>query len=422
MGAALAAARSGATVILVEKRGILGGTSTAAYVCRWEPGPGCAFAREIYDRLAGIPETVGIARRVPTKFGALLRPDASLSYEDSLRRAGVAAADLHAVVFEPAAYHRVVSEMLAGTGKCRVLLETTFTEAETRAGRIEAIRAQSADGSELRITAQVFVDCTGGGHLCRQAGCEVMLGAEDSHRFGEPDAPEKPGLTLNAISLCYRVTRRTEAATEELPPSTGATGWQKVASVHELPNGDRIVNPLGLLSGRTLVDVGYARAYDKAKNRAAAHWRWLRAFPEFEGYRFHRLAPLLGIRESHRVVTRYVLTEHDLIAGLDGQQHADIIALADHPMDTHGQRGGLRAVNGVYGIPYRCLVPQGLDNVLVAGRGAGFSHIAASSCRLSRTMLALGHAAGLAAAEAARDGKGVECIDVSSLVRAMAAT
>jgi hypothetical protein len=51
-----------------------------------------------------------------------------------------------------------------------------------------------------------------------------------------------------------------------------------------------------------------------------------------------------------------------------------------------------------YGIPYRCLLPRSLDNLLVACRGAGFSSLAASSCRLSRTMMQLGQAAGTAAA------------------------
>jgi hypothetical protein len=58
-----------------------------------------------------------------------------------------------------------------------------------------------------------------------------------------------------------------------------------------------------------------------------------------------------------------------------------------------------------YGIPFRCLVPRGWENLLVAGRCAGFSHIAASSCRLSRTMMALGEAAGLAAATMAAQNK-----------------
>lgn len=414
IGAALAASRKGASVVLIEKNDILGGTSTAGYVCRWEPGPGDALAREIYDRLRRLPAAVGITRRLPTAFGALLEIDPALTYADTTRRAGVASKDLHAVSFEPKRYHQVVTALLAETGRCRVLLKTAFTRADGREGRVKTIHCRHRDGADYRIRAKVFVDATGGAHLCRQIGCETMVGEEARGRFNEPHAPEKPATVLNAISLCYRVTRRREGKARAQPqtPRDNATGWARIASVHRLPSGDAIVNPLGLLPGRTLIDEGYDRAYAIARQRAAAHWRWLSGFPQFKAFEFHSFAPMLGIRESRRVVTEYILTERDLLDGLAKHAYTDIVAQADHPMDTHGKGGGLRAVNGAYGIPYRCLIPKGWYNVLVAGRCAGFSHIAASSCRLSRTMLALGRAAGLAAAEAAGQGRDVRLVAV----------
>ena len=79
-----------------------------------------------------------------------------------------------------------------------------------------------------------------------------------------------------------------------------------------------------------------------------------------------------------------------------------MIVIADHGMDLHGSKNPRRVVYP-YGIPYRCLLPEGTDNLLVAGRIAGFSCLAASSCRLSRTIIRLGEAAGFAAAMAVRD-------------------
>jgi hypothetical protein len=117
------------------------------------------------------------------------------------------------------------------------------------------------------------------------------------------------------------------------------------------------------------------------------------------------------------VVGEYVLTQHDLLAGLEKQDHPDIIAIADHAMDVHGA-GGKHVhgeLKGAYGIPYRCLIPKGQTNLLIACRGASFSHIAASSCRLSRTMIALGRAAGVAAAMAATSNASVGKIDVAAL-------
>lgn len=94
------------------------------------------------------------------------------------------------------------------------------------------------------------------------------------------------------------------------------------------------------------------------------------------------------------------------------------------PTDREGMHGsGSRHVRsecqGPHRIPYRCLVPRGWSNLLVAGRCASFSHVAASSCRLSRTMMALGQAAGLGAAQAARRGCPVAAVDVAPIQKAL---
>ncbi len=130
--------------------------------------------------------------------------------------------------------------------------------------------------------------------------------------------------------------------------------------------------------------------------------------------------PLVGIRESHRLVGRYVLREQDVRAGLLRQpRQEEIIALADHPLDTHGERNvrgsNLKELEQPYGIPYACLLPNEYDNLMAASRGASFTHIAASSCRLSRTMMALREAAGVASALALRDGAAYADVDVDDI-------
>jgi hypothetical protein len=144
------------------------------------------------------------------------------------------------------------------------------------------------------------------------------------------------------------------------------------------------------------------RAYLECRRRVRAHWHHLQTlWPEFRQYVLAWIAPALGIRESWRIIGETVLTEHDLLAGISAQERQDIIALADHAMDTHGVstgRAGCLEMREPYGVPYRCLIPKGFTNLLVACRGASFSSLAASSCRLSRTMMQLGQAAGTAAA------------------------
>ena len=126
---------------------------------------------------------------------------------------------------------------------------------------------------------------------------------------------------------------------------------------------------------------------------------------------------MLGIREGYRIVGEYVLTGKDLQQGILEQEHPDMIALASHAVDVHG--ANRRKVKHLkvkpYGIPYRCLIPKGWDNLLVACRGASFDRVAASSVRLSRTMLWLGHAAGVGAALAAKEDMAVGEVDAAKI-------
>jgi hypothetical protein len=392
IGAAVAAARAGARVLLVERERILGGTSTAGYVINWEPGPGCDIAREIVERLAEYE-----------KGRIITRAD---SYEGTLTRASNGR-----VEYEIEPFHEVVMAMLRETGRARVLLGTTFVRAAANRDRkqvrwIDVIR----DGERYRIHARVFVDSTGSGFLCQTVGCETMLGADPKSRFDEPD---KPGDVLNALELCYRIRKSPNPVRQELPPGRtprrGGAGWP-------LPSGDMFINTCGgLAPGWLLMKLGYEGAREELELRVQQHWHYMQQ-ERYPDYEFDSYAPMLAIRESHRIVGEYVLRQQDLQTHVSKSPHPDIVAIADHPMDTHGAGGGLGKVAAPYGIPYRCLVPKGpWQNLLVACRGASFSHIAASSCRLSRTMMALGHAAGLAAAESAQTGSPVMDVDIPGI-------
>lgn len=423
-GAALGAARAGAEVIIVEKQPRLGGTSVNAYVPIWQPGPADSFASELYQRLRNKKAAAITSDHNPHRalgpFGLWLTT-ANAKYEHTLHKAGVPRVQQRAVVFDSEAMSQLMAELLHQTGRCRVLRETLFTkvtQVHPSQGRLDCIEVKSAEGQSYRIYARIFIDSTGGAYLCRQVGCPMMLGAEPQSRFGEPSAPEKPERVLNSISLCYRITRHQPPGNEPHLAGLPAGNFPRSAHVSEIPDGDWIVNPLALVPGWTLIELGYQATMELAKRQAWAHWQWLRSHEAFAKFRFHSFAPMLGIRETYRVVGEYVLTEHDVRAGLGKQKHPDIIAFADHSLDFHGRaaaRLGNRHLEGPYGIPYRCLVPKGWKNLLVACRGASFSHIAASSCRLSRTMIAIGHAAGVAAAMAARHQGDVQQIDVASL-------
>ena len=422
VAAAIAAGRHGARVVVVERQKRLGGTGSNAYVANWEPGPGCSIAREIFDRMKAI-DGAGVATGYPVHtdapMGYLLVTE-GIPYERTLRRTGIPGSEFRRVPYKPEAFDRVVREMLDETGKVRVLDEATFFEAETNVDKtkVESILAEAADGHILRVRAKVFIDASGCVWLCRALGCETMLGADARGRFHEPSAPEQGALRLNAISRCYLI-RPSESPQRE-PAPEGKVSFPKCAFVTGWKDGLQTVNTLPLLPGRALIDLGYDECLRRSETKVRAHWHWLQQVPEFQGYELAEIAPMLGIRESYRVVTRYVLNENDLIAGLPGQKHNDLIAVADHPCDVHGAGGRLSALKTGYGIPYRCLLPVGpWSNLLVACRGAGFSQIAASSCRLQRTMIQIGHAAGIAAAMSSQQEVPCDGIDVRTLVKEM---
>ena len=416
IGAAVAAARKGARVVLIERQKRLGGTGANAYVANWEPGPGCEIAREIFQRMkaidgAGVARGYSVSTDAPMGYNLV---DEAEPYEKSLRRAGVPGG---CVPYKPEAFDRVVREMLDETGHVRLLDGTTFFKAAPSDNRtqVESVLAERSDGRIVRVRAKVFIDATGCVWLCRDLGCEVMLGADPKSRFNESGAPEKGFLRLNAISRCYLI--RPSDNPQREPPQAGHVRFPRCAYVTGWKNGMQAVNPMPMLPGRALIDYGYDECLRRSELMARAHWHWLQEVPEFQGFELDEVAPMLGIRESYRVVTRYVLNENDVTAGLKNQEHDDIIAVADHPCDIHGAGGGLGEVKTAYGIPYRCLVPAGSwDNLLVACRGSGFSKIAASSCRLQRTMIQLGHAAGVASAMAVEAEVGVDKIDVKKLV------
>jgi hypothetical protein len=183
-----------------------------------------------------------------------------------------------------------------------------------------------------------------------------------------------------------------------------------------------------MIDGNAVLEMEYSQLMHEAYRRVQEHFFWLQRLPgddrwarrtKGKGYStwaITNVAPRIGVRETRRVMGDYVLTEHDCQAGVKNQTHPDIIAVTDHAVDIHGRKGRLYEVpNGYYGVPYRCLLPRGVANLMIASRAASFSHIAASSCRLCRTMMTLGQAAGNAAAMATAAGVGPRDVDTNDL-------
>lgn len=398
-GAACAAARHGAKVILIEAGNGLGGTSTYAGVNNYEPVAGATgLPQELCEYLQQFPEAVAIQKRVAKyhpdrpwgKYTCAEETDYRLSLS---RKTGMP------VTFEPELMDKAMQHFLQKAG-CTVHLQTRYLSHQINGNRITSITVEH-NGEQRTIQATVFIDATADIYLARDAGCQSAIGTETPDVYDEPSAPEQSEMVLNNASLCYRITPINKNESPEIPPKPEQAELDKirpVVSIRTYPNGDLNMNPLHTMTGKEAYELG-DKAYCVALKRIQAHWYLLKTQYgfEFERYKNIWISPYLGVRETHRLVGQYVLREQDLNATLAHQPHDDIIAIADHSIDFHGARPS-RELPGPYGIPFRCLLPRKITNLLVACRGASFSSIGASSCRLSRTMMVLGQAAGTAAA------------------------
>lgn len=143
--------------------------------------------------------------------------------------------------------------------------------------------------------------------------------------------------------------------------------------------------------------------------------------PGFEHAYLDRVAPFLGIRETRRIVGKYVLNKEDL---LGCRKFDDAIAVASYPLDIHHPQGGgctLVWCGDCYDIPFRALIPVDVENLLVAGRCISTTHEAMSAIRVMSTCMAMGEAAGRAARIALKDGVAPSGVDVSKLQQELVA-
>ena len=404
------------SVTLIEKTGYLGGTSTYGGVNCWEPGvSGNGVHFEIADELlktkkAGIGGYEGVVCKERPYSLSVIHDE--YRYEDTLKRLAVKDFNnLRRFHFEPDAMDEIMKRKLSEKN-VKVLYNSEFTDFRLNGRNIESVYIK-INGEIINIKAKVFIDCTGNIQIARAVGCKYMRGEDSKDEFGEYLAPDEHSDTLNGATLLFRA-EKCVGHIDEIPEMykkiyPEIEEWYKnyvesyriYSQCNYYPNGDLNINMLPTMDGKEFFEYDKSNILNIMKTRLWYYLVWLQKVTGFD-YKMKYIFPYPSAREDYRLHGRYVLTEIDLRKGAASQyKKEEIIAFADHDLDIHGKNNvniaSLPRLENPYGIPYSCLLPNEIDNMLVACRGSSFTHIAASSCRLTRTMIATGEAAGSAA-------------------------
>ncbi len=271
-------------------------------------------------------------------------------------------------------------------------------------------------GSEKRhvISGNMFVDDTGDGTVGYLSGAEFMYGRESSDTWGESIAPNKQddGVLLSSMSFYSKDFHRNVTYTMPTYAQDIMEEFKAALPTREIP--DRI--PLDArYDGYRFqwyyeTGAGKHQTFDNEQIRlehaklVSNIWDRIKNHSDFDANRFdlEYVSPVLGKRESRRIVGEYILKQQDIALQND---YDDCIGHGGWSIDLHSA-GGFYAgdlinkhyyLRGVYKLPYRVCVSRDIKNLFLASRSASFSHVALGTARVMGTLCMLGQASGMAA-------------------------
>ncbi|MCL4532525.1 MAG: FAD-dependent oxidoreductase [Actinobacteria bacterium] len=435
---AVAAARNGARVVLVERYGYLGGQMNIEHSSFiGTPTLGMGF-QGVNGRLiiGGVPwEFMQRIKAMGGSVGPIERTVLS-SLEGGYLNAPYGR---FGPKVDPAVVKTAALEMVQEAG-IELLLHCWAVDAVAEDGEVRGVIVQSKSGREA-ILANAVVDATADADMAASAGATwVKVPREQLYRMnvelilGGVDTERARAFMLEHPEQFNYVIFPTHP--EEVPPGFQKPIWAVVQLGEKAElrlqedrlalkaRGPRAEIMIGIRPGVSNVSVGFdgdptdvqdlTTAEVVGRSKALENTEWLRQrIPGFEGCFVISESPL-GTRESRRIVGDYTLTEEDL---WQGRRFEDAIGQSSIPIDRHLPGGGwsFELLPGSHDIPYRCLLPQGVENLLVAGRALSADHLAQSSLRKVTACMTMGQAAGTAAAIATREGVGLRQLDVTAL-------
>ncbi len=410
VAAAVAAARNGCKTLLIERGSCLGGMATQALVPAFGP-----FTNAEVDLIGGIGREV-LERMKKEGYESPFydrKPD---------RIEGI---DWHQIDSE--VLKRVLDEMVLES-RCDILFHTEVIETEKNGREVRAV-CTFYKGKKEWIDTGYLIDCTGNADLAKMAGAGFDYGDEEGK--------------VQAGTLCFRVAGIDVPKFMDYVRDTGEDGNLSKACERAVKNGDfpggevkvggmalQADGVAGLNFGHSynlspLDPWKFSRSEIEARRKLPELAAFLRKYvPGMENCVLVAGGYGIGVRESRRLRGRYTLTGDDYFKRADFE---DAIAYYSYPVDMHAavpEEGAKmesnyqkwRDKNGeCYGIPYRCLLPDNLDNLAVAGRAVSADRIMMASVRLMPPCFATGQAAGTACAIAVKERVNLREVDAGKL-------
>jgi len=397
IGAAVAAARGGAEVMVIERNGFAGGFFTAII--------GSAFDGFVDER-SGTPVVGGIVFEMLERMG-VIQPGQGPELRYNVN-GDFSFVEMHPdrVIprCDPERFKRAADAILLEAG-VNVLYHSQVADVIAKQGHIESVIVSNKAGL-VAIQPKVVIDCTGDGDVAAWAG-----------------APFEKAESLQPMSLHFRIAylepsfdlRRRCAAILQAAHERGELGMYAGPYPATFSGHDVYFNATRT-AGDNTDPADWTHAEIQGRRDAWTMFElWQQELPEFDEAYFMTSGPVAGARESRRVVGDYVLTGDDVRAG---RMQEDVVLLGAWRLDRHPANApGYHDIPWTppYAIPYRTLLPQKIDNLLVAGRCHSATSEALASSRVTATAMGMGQAAGIAAALAVQGNQTPREINLSQL-------
>lgn len=386
---AIAAARLGTKVTLVQDRPVLGGNASSEIRMHIVGATGLH---------AGIPLVLE-----PREGGLIEEIRLELAVRNPQR--------------SPAVFDLILYELCRAEPNLTLLLNTSVVAARVEDRRITEVSAERPSTEDrFTISAEAFADCTGDGRLALEAGVPFMRGREGRDAFGEKLALEQGDEKTLGSTLLFQAKKHDRPMPYLAPP------W-----VRRFKPDDFKLRPFGKSGSDLGLEYGYwwiewGGALDTIKDNERIRdellaitlgvWNHIKneSGLDVTHWALDWIGFVPGKRESRRFVGQHVLTENDLFAS---RSFPDAIAFGGWPIDTHPPEGvdaphvapcTQNHLPWLYDIPLRCCVASAVRNLFMAGRNISATHLAFASTRVMATCAVVGQGVGTAAALALQAG------------------